>query len=169
MKRWTTAQLTRPLGALRTQLDKLAPRERKMLTLLGYTLLLALLWYAALAPAWQTWRSSKAAHAKLDAELAQMQTLAAEAKALQAIPAKSATQSKAWLEASVKQLGKATLTLQGGRAQINFNQATPEQLTAWLIEARTTAALRPIEAHWKRLEDGKSALWDGVVVFELGQ
>jgi type II secretory pathway component PulM len=98
-----------------------------------------------------------------------MHALAAQAKALQGTPAKSATESRAWLETSVKQLGKATITMQGGRAQINFNQASPEQLTAWLVEARTMAALRPIEAHWKRFEDGKSVIWDGVVVFELGQ
>ena len=149
--------------------EKLAPREQRLVAALGRTLVLALVWWLGVAPALQTWRGSEAAHAKLDADLIQMQTLAAEVKVLRASPPKTAAQAQSWLENATKQLGKATLSAQGRRVQVNFNSASADSLAAWLSEARSTAALLPIEAHWKRQESGTVVLWDGVVIFELPQ
>lgn len=157
------------ITALEGKFEKLAPREQQLVTVLGCTLLLALVWWLAISPALQTWRSHETAHAKLDAELAQMQSLAAEAKVLQAVPPKTAAQAQSWLESSLKKLGKATLSAQGGRAQINFNGASADSLALWLTEARTTAALLPLEAHWKRQDGEKTILWDGVILFELSK
>jgi general secretion pathway protein M len=155
------------ITALESRFEKLAPRERQLVTVLGCTLLLALMWSLAISPALQTWRGHAAAHAKLDAELAQMQSLAAEAKALQAVPPKTAAQAQSWLASSIKKLGKATLSNQGERVQVNFNSVSADSLALWLTEARTTAALLPLEAHWKRQDGEKTILWDGVILFEL--
>lgn len=156
---------------LRDTFEKLAPREQRWVRLLLAILFLALVWWLAIAPALHTWRNSDAAHSKLDAELAQMQQLAAEAKALQTAPHLTAAQAQSWLETSIKQLGKATLSVQTGRVQISFNGASAENLAAWLAEARTVATLRPTEAHWKRQPNDKTtdstAIWDGVTLLEL--
>jgi general secretion pathway protein M len=155
------------LGGLRSAFEKLAVREQRLVIAMVVTLLLALTWQWGLAPAWSLWRSASAMHTQLDRELAHMQSLAQEAQALKSTPKKSATESLVWLNASLKNLGKATLTQQGQRVQVNFNQATPEQLANWLSSARTSAALLPLEARWKRQADVQALLWDGVVVFEL--
>jgi general secretion pathway protein M len=160
---------TTALASVRHQFDKLAPREQRLIATLGGMVILALTWLLAIAPALNTWRHSEAAHAQLDAQLVEMQTLAAQAKALQAVPVQTAAQAQTWLEGSLKKLGKATLSQQGGRVQISFYSASADSLATWLSEARTAAALLPTEAHWKRQDGGKAVLWDGVVLFDLSQ
>jgi general secretion pathway protein M len=141
------------------------PREQNLLSAAAFLLIAALLWWLAIAPALQTYRGSSAAHAKLDAQLVQMQTMASEAKRLKALPTSSAAAAQTWLEASVKKLGKATVSVQGGRAQVSFTDATPEALAAWLQDARTAAQLVPVQASWKRA--AVPVLWDGSLVLEL--
>lgn len=152
----------------------MTPRERQLVGIAGGAVAAALVWMIAISPALQTYRSSSAVHAKLDAELVQMQALAQEAKRLKALPTVSAAAAQTWLETSVKKLGKATVTVQGGRAQVSFTGATPEALAAWLTDARTAAQLLPNQANWKRSApiknmDPKSpdVLWDGTTLLEL--
>jgi general secretion pathway protein M len=154
---------------MREWFEQRHPRERKLLMAGVALLMAALLWFLAIAPALQTYRSSNAAHAKLDAELGQMQTMAQEAKRLKALPTMSAAAAQTWLEASVKKLGKASVSVQGGRAQVSFTGAAPEALAVWLTDARVAAQLLPSQANWKRTVATKSpeALWDGSIVLEL--
>jgi general secretion pathway protein M len=167
MKLSIQSRFKQQLSGLRSAFEKLALREQRLVIVMVVTLLLALTWQWGLAPAWRLWRSAPALHAQLDRELVHMQSLAEEAHALQSTPTKTAAESLVWLNASLKNLGKATLTQQGQRVQVNFNQATPEQLASWLSSARTSAALLPLEARWKRQTEAKAVLWDGVVVFEM--
>lgn len=163
-------------------LDALAPRERRWLLAAGALLLLALLWWVAIQPALTTYRNSNDAHAAIDAKIAQMHTLAQEAKALQAAPRIDPSQSKAWLESASKRLGKASVNAQSNRIQINFSGASPEALAAYLADARTAAGLRPVQANWRLAgaaagsgsgsgagagAASKSPLWDGTLVFEI--
>ncbi|MGV2482088.1 UNVERIFIED_CONTAM: type II secretion system protein M, partial [Salmonella enterica subsp. enterica serovar Weltevreden] len=74
------------MAALRARWALLAPREQMLVGTAGVLVLLALLWWLALAPALQTLRSAPARHAALDAELQRMLQLQAEARQLQALP-----------------------------------------------------------------------------------
>lgn len=161
-------------SSFKTWLEQRQPRERKLLAAGAALLIAALVWFFALAPALQTYRGSSAAHAKLDAELARMQTMAKQAKQLKERPALSAAAAQTWLDASAKKLGKATVGVQGARVQVNFVGATPEALAMWLAEARTAAQLSPVQANWRRsapakTESSKSmdVLWDGSILLEL--
>ncbi|MDI9334116.1 MAG: type II secretion system protein GspM [Cytophagales bacterium] len=140
------------------------PRERQLLYGAMACLLAALLWWVAIAPALQTYRESDAAHSKLDAQILAMQSMAAEAAALKALPAANKAQTQTWLDEATKRLAKGVLTMQGDHAQISFAGTAPETLAVWLAEARAVARLTPIEAHWKR---DAGLLWSGIVVFEL--
>jgi general secretion pathway protein M len=160
-------QSTNWMTRLSTQLDKLAPRERQLVLIASVLLGFALVWWVAISPALQTYQKSSAAHAALDAQLSQMQALSVEAASLRGKPRLVGAQAQDWLNGSIKPLGKASLTLPTGRAQINFSGAAPEALAAWLSDARTTAGLLPLEAHWKLSATSKTAAWDGVVIFEM--
>lgn len=152
-------------------LEQRSPRERQLIVIAGGLLIGALLWFLAIAPALQTYRASSAAHAKLDAELAQMQRMAAEAAKLKAMPRANPAQVQTWLDGATKKLGKASAAMQGGRVQVSFTGATPEALAAYLADARSKAQLVPIEAHWKKSANAQnvSPLWDGSIVFELAK
>ena len=167
-------------------LDRLAPRERTLVLAAAALLAVALVWWIALAPALQTWRDSASAHAKLDAQLAQMQQLANEAKRLKAAPVINPKDAESWLVQSVKKLGKSTVSLpagglSAGLAQVTLVGADAAALAAWLADARTAAGLIPTEAHWKRnlqsadkpgaaaqsAQTAQSALWDGTLTLKL--
>jgi general secretion pathway protein M len=153
-------------------LEQRSPRERQLIVVTGGLLAAALLWFLAIAPALQTYRASAAAHAKLDAELAQMQRMAAESAKLKAMPRANPAAVQTWLDGATKKIGKATATLQGGRVQISFTGASPEALATFLAEARTRAQLVPSEAHWKKNANPvqpTAVLWDGNIVFELAK
>lgn len=150
-------------------------RPRREQRVLGTLLILtaaALLWWVALSPALQTYQTSRANHAKLDADLAHMQIMANEAKRIKALPSPHLAGAQAWLESAIKKLGKASMSTQGGRIQINFAGASPEALATWLAQARTSAHLTPVQANWQRMAtsaggDKAEALWNGTLVFEL--
>ena len=71
---------------LRARWQTLAPREQNLVRAAVALVVLALLWWLALAPALQTLRTAPARHATLDAQLQRMQALQAEAQQLQGAP-----------------------------------------------------------------------------------
>ncbi len=152
---------------MRDWFNQRRPREQWLLVGLTWLASIAVVWWIAIAPALQTYSASGAAHAKLDGELAQMQAMAVSAKQLKASPKVSAMQAQMWLDASIKKLGKVSMSTQGNRVQINFAGATPEALAAWLAEARTSAQLLAVQANWKRAANATEALWEGSLAFEL--
>lgn len=143
--------------------ERLAPRERRLIAAGLVLVTLALVWWLAIAPAVQTWRDSEAAHAKLDAQILQMQTLAAQAATLKAIPPLSRSDMLKNLERSSQTLGKAVVTVQANRVQVSMSGVSPEALAAWLSEVRHSVRLLAAQANWKKV----GALWDGTTVFEL--
>ena len=152
--------------AMSTFWEQRNPRERQLLGVGAAVLAAAVLWFIAISPALQTYRVSATAHAKVDAELANMLGMAAEATKLKAMPRANAAEVQTWLDSATKKLGKASFAMQGGRVQVSFTGATPEALAAYLAEARLKAQLVPSEAHWKK---NANLLWDGSIVFELAK
>lgn len=145
------SKLTLQLQPLTSRWEALAGRERRLVALAVGVVLLFLVWILAVQPAWRTLRSAPAQMDALDAQWQGMQRLAADAQALRATPPVSAEQSNAALKAATDRLGeKGRLALQGERAVLTVNGASPAQLRDWLAEARSGARARPLEATLQR-------------------
>jgi general secretion pathway protein M len=143
----------------------LGARERGALGLAVGVLGLALLWLVALQPAWRVVSQAPQRIAALDAQLQAMHTLAAEARAWREVAALPEGQAAPALQAATARLGaRGRLLLQGERAVLTLEGATPAELQAWLAEARAGARARPVEAQLTRGEAGLS----GTVVVALG-
>ncbi len=144
----------------------MAPRERRYvagaLGLVGAVLL----WLLAVQPAWRSLRDTPQKIAAIDAQLQQMQRLAAETRELRALPTVAPSQAEAALQAATERLGPAArLSLQGDRATLTLGGVAGEALAAWLGEARSAARARPDEAQLSRGPGGYS----GSVVLSLPQ
>jgi len=152
--------------ALQQRWQSLAERERVLLVI-GITVLgLALLWWVGLAPAWRSVRAAPQKIEALDLQLQDMQRLAAEAKALRAMPPMPAAQAQAALTAAAQRLGdKARLSLQGERAVLQLSHLSGDQLATWLAEVRISARVRAVEAQLTRTPQGD---YTGSVVLALG-
>lgn len=156
-------RFTAPLGAA---LHRLSPRERRAVLSAAWVLGLSLLWWLAVAPALTTLREAPGRHARLDAELNQMQRMAATASALRADtnaqpPGREAAQRA--LEAATASLGgTAQLSVQGDRATATLRGTPPAALAQWLAQVRINARLLPLETQITR--DPSSGHWSGTVV-----
>lgn len=150
----------------------LAPREQGLVRMAGAVLILALLWWVALAPAWHTLRNAPARHAALDRQLQQMQALQTEAQQLQAAtPANPGGDAMGLLRNSLaQQLGNsAQLQAVGERATVTLQGARASDLARWLAEARSNARAQPVEAQLVRTPGATDtvARWDGRLVLVL--
>ena len=154
-------ELRRQLAA---RWDALAPRERRLVAAAALCVALALLWWVMLQPALRTLREAPARIGTLDQQLAQMQRLAAESRALASAPTVSATQAARSLEAAAARLGSAArLQMQGERATLTLTELPGEALWALLTEVRSAARARPVEAQLTRGPKGYS----GTLVLSL--
>ena len=72
--------------AMQARWAEMDTRERRLVTAAVTLVLLALVWWVALAPALNTLSAAREEHKRLDAQLQRMSTLQAQAKALQAQP-----------------------------------------------------------------------------------
>jgi len=135
----------------------LAPRERVGFSAALFVLGLFLVWSILIQPAWRTVRDAPAAIDKLDAQLQEMQSLAAEVRELRATAPVSAAQSSEALTAATTRLGETgKIALRGERAVLNLTNASSEGLRAWLVEARSAARARPLELQLQRSAQGYS-------------
>lgn len=142
----------------------LAPRERLGLGLSALVLLLFLTWMFGVQPALKTLRTAPAQRLQLDAQLAQMQQLAAEAAELRAQPPVAPTQAEAALKSATDQIGPAArLQRSGERVTVTFTGIEPGALTNWLNEVRSAARARVVEAQLARAGAG----YNGSVVLTL--
>ena len=132
-------------------------RERQALALVALVLGLFCVWVLFVQPALSSLRAAPAQLDRLDAQLQQMQRLAAEGRELRGIAPVSASQAAAALKAATDRLGTAAkITLLGDRATLTLNGVSPEALRAWLSEARNAARARPVEAQLTRGPKGYS-------------
>jgi len=159
--------LARALAPLQQALAGLQPRERRAVTLALWVVGLGLLWWVVIAPAWATLRQAPERHARLDAQLSQMRGMAASAQALSsqtnAQPPSRDTALRALDQATTALGANGQIAVQGERATLTLNNATPEALAQWLQQVRINARLVPLEAKLNRPTDG-TPVWSGSVV-----
>lgn len=141
------------------------PRDRLALTLMALVLGVFLVWVLFVAPAMATLRSAPAQLDMLDTELLQMRTMAAEVRDLRNATPVPAAQAGLAIKSAVERQGdKVRLSLQADRALLTLVNASPEQVRALLVEARSAARARPLEAELTRVPGGYS----GTLVLSLG-
>ena len=130
-------------------------RERQAVVIVLFVLGLFVVWSLAVQPALRTVNDAPAQLDRLDAQYQQMQRVAAESTALRGAPRVSPAQATLALKAATDRLGeRAKLSLQGDRATVTFSGVSPDALRAWLVEARSGARARPIDAQLQRGPQG---------------
>ncbi|MDZ7938233.1 MAG: type II secretion system protein GspM [Rhodoferax sp.] len=142
-----------------------APREQTLLLASASLIGLALLWWLGVAPAWRTLQRAQQLGPVLQAQLATMQSLQAEARSLKAQPPHSRAVALQALESvSKRNLGnRANVAAQGPHAVVTLQGVNPEALAQWLAQVRSDARLTPEQAQWSRNAQG----WQGSVQFAL--
>ncbi len=145
------------LSSLRARWAGLAQRERMMLGVAAAVLGTFLVYVIAIRPAWNTVSEAPKRIAELDSQLQQMQRMASESKELRGTPRMPPSQSSTALKTATDAMGAAgRLTLAGDRATLTVTNANGDQLRRWLLDARTTARARPVEATLTRGAGGYS-------------
>ena len=153
------------LNAFTDWWGKLAARERRLVVVAAWMVAGLLVWWVALGPALATLKAADQQHQTLDAQLQNMQRLAAETQALRSAPPVTPEQAAAALKAATDRLGdKAKLALQGERAVLTLTGVGTGALRDWLAEARAGARARPLEANLSRAAQGYS----GTLVVAIG-
>lgn len=162
----STAPAPAPLQVLRARWAGLAPREQAMVAGAIALVVLALLWWIALAPALATLRAAGEQHRVLDAQLQHVQRLQALAKAMQAQPRQGHDEAMRQLEQAIKQqLGvSARYSIAGERVTVTFINTPAPALAQWLTQVRSNARALPGEAKLARNAAGG---WDGSLVLTL--
>lgn len=156
------------LSPLRERLSlamaQLNARERLLVQIAALLVGLALVWWLAVAPAWQTLHQAPERHAQLSRQLADMQRMAATASALREqgnarVPSRGEALSA--LERATASLGpQGRLSVLGDRATLTLQQADPTALAQWLSQARLNARVSPVESQLTR----EGAGWSGSIV-----
>lgn len=151
---------------LRQRWAGLAPREQALVAAAAALVLVALLWWIALAPALATLRAADAQHRTLDAQLQHMKRLQSQAQAMQSQPRQNADESMRQLEATIRQqLGvSARYSIAGDRVTLTLTNTPAAALAQWLSQVRTNARAIPGEA---RLARNPAGGWDGTLVLAL--
>ena len=141
------------------------PRDRTAIVVMAGVVGAFLLWTLGVAPAWRTLQAAPSQIEALDTQLLQMRTMAAEVRELRNTAPIAAAQAGIAMKAAAERHGdKVRLTLQADRALVTFTGASPEQVRALLVEARSAARARPVEAQLSRGPNG----FNGTLVLSLG-
>lgn len=152
---------------------ELEPREQRLIAGAAVLVLLALLWWLALAPALRTLSAAPAEHARLDAQLQQMISLQAQAKALQAQPRASRDDAMRALENSVRQSfgpnGQLQPAASGEGVSVAVRAMPADTLAQWLAQARSNARAVPREAHLTRSAQAAPAASGGAAPAKGGE
>lgn len=165
----TTAQRTPTAwqarrAALQQAWQRLAPRERRAVTLAAWVLGLGLVWSLGVAPAWRTLREAPVRLAQLESQWQVMQRQAADAARWRQAPALPAGQAEPALQGATSRLGAgARLSMQGDRAVLTFEGASPAALQSWLAEVRAGARATAVEAQWMQ----RAGALSGTIVIAL--
>jgi general secretion pathway protein M len=140
-------------------------RERQALGAGLVALVAVLIWLTLVQPAWRTLREAPAQLDEIDRQLQQIRVTAGEVTALRSVAPVSPLQAAAALKAATDRLGaQGRLSLQGDRASLTLTNVASDDLYDWLMDARSTARSRPIEASLSRTKQGYS----GTIVVTLG-
>lgn len=158
--------LARLTLAISVAMARLSSRERTAVTVAAWVIGLGLLWWLAVAPALDTLSQAPARHARLDAQLVQMQRMAATAQNLRgqntAQPPGRDEVLRA-LEAATDGLGgTGQLAVLGDRATLTLRNTPPEALAQWLAQVRINGRMLPLDSQIAR--DPGSQGWNGTLV-----
>lgn len=149
--------------------NTLVPRERALLAAAAVVVLVALLWSLMLAPSLRVLRGAASQAASLDAQLQRMQTMQAQAQALQQqAPLGYEDALRALQQATKQTLGTtANISISGERATVTLQATRADALAQWLAQARLNARSVPLEAKIARISTPASTTWSGVLVMSL--
>jgi general secretion pathway protein M len=148
-------QLKAQLAPLRAKWQALAPRERQMLSVMGWAIGAALVFMVAVKPAWKTLQQTPAQLREAQAVLDEMRKQAEEVKSMRSQPPVPPVQAQAALQSATDRLGEgARLRLQSDRAVLTLDKVSGAALASWLSEARSSARVRPLEANLSQVEGG---------------
>lgn len=164
-----TARNESPLArftvALSVAMARLSSRERQAVSIAAWVIGLGLLWWLAVAPAIDTLREAPARHARLDAQLGQMQRMAATAESLRgqstAQPPGRDEVLRALETATAGLAGTGQISVLGDRATLTLRNTPPEALAQWLAQVRINARLLPVDSQITR-EPGSPG-WNGTL------
>jgi general secretion pathway protein M len=153
-------------AALQARWNALVPRERALVLAAAALVAGALAWWLALAPALATVRTAGEQHRTVDAQLARMLRLQAQAQAMQAQPRQTHEEALRQLEQAIRgQLGtSARYTIAGDRVTVTLAGTPGQALAQWLSQVRVNARALPGEA---RLTRNAAGGWDGTLVLTL--
>jgi len=141
------------------------PRDRMALIAMALIVGVFVVWVVFVAPAVSVLRSAPTQLETLDTQLLQMRGMAAEVRELRNATPVPAAQAGLAIKAAAERLGdKVRLSLQNDRALLTLQNASPEQVRALLVEARSAARARPVEANLTRAPGG----FTGTLVLSLG-
>lgn len=147
------------------QWQRLSARERLGVQLALIALATLAVVAVGLTPALRTLKQAPIQQAQLRAQLQVMQTQAAEALALRDQPPVTAEQAQQALKAATERLGNgSTLDLQGPQARVSLREVEGETLRRYLLEIRSSARARPLEAQLQRGPRG----YNGSLLLQLG-
>jgi len=151
--------------------NQLAPREKSLLAAALAVIALALVWQLVLAPSLRTLRTATAQGLALDAQLQHMQSLQAQAKALQKqAPLAYDDALRALNQATKQTLGNtAQVSAVAERANVTLQAARADALAQWLAQARVNARSTPLEARLTRMATPAGVTWSGTLVMTLPQ
>ena len=157
--------LTDTRDQLAARYAQMAPRERVLVAAMAAAVGFLVLWLALVRPAWDTLDAAPARRAQLDAQLLQMQSYAAEARQLRALPPVPQPVVEQVLKSATDDLGgKGKLSVQNDRAILSLTGASGEDLRRWLLQARGGARARPVEAALTRAGEG----YNGTLTVAIG-
>ena len=165
-------KITEILAPLQTRWTALDSRERTLVITAASVVGVALLWWVGVSPALNTLRQADAQQRALAAQVQKMQSLQAQAQAIQSQPKISRDDAMRALESSVKGLGPtAQLNVAGDRATVTLRNTAADVLARWLSQARVNARAIPSEARLTRSAASPAgpAAWDGTLVLSLPQ
>lgn len=134
-----------------------APRERQLILAMVVALAVLVVWLLGVRPALRTLGETPVELDRLDRQWQQMQSAALESESLRSASPVAPAQAAEALKSATERLGgKGKLVVQGERATLNFTAVPFEALRAWLLEARSGARARPVEAQMLKAQSGYS-------------
>ncbi|KGH14522.1 type II secretion system protein GspM [Comamonas thiooxydans] len=162
------------LAPLRQRWSVLAQREQNLLLIAASVMLLALLWWVALAPALHSLRTAPARHAAAERELQNMLQMQAQAELLRQQPQGNSADARTQLEQSLKtELGSsAQLQWLGNRAQVSLSNAAAPALARWLAQVRDNSHASVAEMKLNRnlgesVDGAAVTRWGGNLLLDL--
>jgi general secretion pathway protein M len=161
----TSDSLQAQLAPLKAKWQALQPRERQMLTGMGWALGLVLIFMVGVRPAWRTLQTAPEQIKAVDTVLDDMRRQADEVKAMRALPPVPPAQAQAALQSATDRLGEgAHLRVQTDRAVVTLTKVSGAQLAQWMAEVRSSARVRPTEANLTQVTSG---IYSGTVTVVL--